>query len=79
MKLDHIIRDVFHLDSVTSVEGLNATKHPKWDSLRHVELCLRIQKEFAVKFEGRDIVRMKSYDEIAKVLRQHLNSRLSGN
>lgn len=79
LKLDHIIRDVFHMDSSIKVEGLSANTNSAWDSLRHVELCLRIQNEFTVKFDGSEIVRMKSYDEIVKVLRQHLDSRLSGN
>lgn len=40
----------------------------KWDSLGHMNLCVALEDEFEVEFSGEQVVEMKSYDAIVKVL-----------
>ena len=71
-KLEAIVREVLNLDVSTDHADLSIGLCPAWDSLRHVELCLRIQKEFKVRFDGGDLVKMRSYQELERTLFAHL-------
>lgn len=71
-KLEEIVRDVLNIEASVNLAELSASQRPAWDSLRHVELCLRIQNEFKVRFDGAELVKMRSYQEIERTLFQHL-------
>lgn len=71
-KLEKIIRDALNLGSEVDVKTLTSQGNPAWDSLRHVALCLRVQNEFRVRFDGAELVKMRSYDDIVKTLESHL-------
>ncbi len=73
-KLGKIVREVLNLDGAFDLNALSAKDHPSWDSLRHVELCLRIQNEFQIKIDGRDLVQMRTYADIERVVRARLKA-----
>ncbi len=74
MKLEALVREVLNLDSTCNLSELSASQCPAWDSLRHVELCLRIQNLFRVRFDGGELVKMRSYQEIERTLADHLKA-----
>lgn len=71
-KLEEIVREVLNVGPTIDVKTLEAKNEPSWDSLRHVALCLRIQNDFGVRFDGSELVKMRSYAEIERTLFFHL-------
>lgn len=49
---------------------LSQEKEPRWDSLRHVELLVGIEKEFGIRFDGSDAVELVSVQAILAALRE---------
>lgn len=41
---------------------------PEWDSLKHAQLVVALERTFGVRFNGREIVQMNSIAAIIKVL-----------
>ncbi len=72
VKLEKAMRDVLNLDASIDVKTVTSKNNPSWDSLRHVALCLRLQSEFGVRFDGAELVNMRTYDDIVKTLSSHL-------
>lgn len=40
----------------------------QWDSMKHVELIILIQKEFKKSFNVQDVLEIKSYEEFLSLL-----------
>lgn len=76
-KLDAMIREVLNLDSKIDLATVTPESYPAWDSLRHVALCLRLQNEFGVKFNGAELVAMRSYESIISNLTTQMANRNS--
>lgn len=45
--------------------GTTAADIPQWNSLSHVMLMARIEKEFGVKFELQDMINMERIEDMA--------------
>lgn len=39
-----------------------------WDSLKHMELILRLEEQFGVRFSIREVAEIQSLDDIAKII-----------
>lgn len=68
--LADIMCSVLDLPLGTSVETIQRSSIPGWDSLRHVKLMLNLQKEFGVKFSVTEMLTLDSYNAILAAL-QH--------
>jgi len=41
---------------------------PNWDSLKHMELILRLEEQFDVRFSIREVAGIQSLDDIARII-----------
>lgn len=65
-KILEILRQVLELDSVD--RNCSQATCEKWDSLKHLELVIEIESEFDVELEPEEMVKMKSFNGIKKIL-----------
>jgi acyl carrier protein len=68
-RLTVIFHDLFDDDSIAVTPALTADEVAGWDSLRHVELILAVQKAFKVRFSAADIANLKNVGELATLVR----------
>ncbi|MBI4309186.1 MAG: acyl carrier protein [Candidatus Omnitrophica bacterium] len=71
-KLRNIMAEVFDVPVDEIKEDLSAHTLANWDSLKHINLILALQKEFGVRFEDEEIPTMISYAMILNTLRAYL-------
>ena len=46
---------------------------PSWDSLRHIELIIRLEEEFNTTFNERDTLSMVNFESIERILSKKHN------
>jgi acyl carrier protein len=68
-RLQAIFRAVFELPSDQPVSRMEQANFPAWDSLAHVSLVTGIESEFDVSLDVADQLRMTSYAETERLLR----------
>lgn len=71
-EIESLVRDVMNLDKTTAVGQLEAAKCAAWDSLRHVELVLKLQSRFNIKLSSAELVNMRSVEQIKSTVLAHL-------
>ena len=64
-KLNSIFRDIFDDDTIVLSEGTTATDIENWDSLTHISLIAAIEDEFGIRFDMKDVLKMKNVGEMA--------------
>lgn len=75
-KLEEIFNLVFHDYNISSdtIQNLSRDNFPEWDSMKHLELIFKISDAFSINFSADDVVTLRSYQEIVKiVLKNELN------
>ena len=72
-EIESLVRDVLNLDPSTPVENLVSSTCPAWDSLRHVELVLKLQTKFGIKLSSSEMVGMRSVSQIKQVVTARLD------
>lgn len=65
-KVLEILKNLFELDTVDKTCSQSTCK--KWDSMGQLNLAIELENEFDVSLEPEEIVEMKSYDDIIKIL-----------
>jgi acyl carrier protein len=68
-RLQAIFRAVFELPDDQPVSDLKQSDFPAWDSLAHVSLVTGIESEFDISLDVADQLRMTSYAETERLLR----------
>jgi acyl carrier protein len=68
-RLTGIFHDLFDDDSIVVTPELTANDVAEWDSLRHIQLILAIQKAFKVKFSAADTANLKNVGELATLIK----------
>lgn len=61
-----IFKSVFQLACVD--KKCSQANCENWDSLRHLDLIVELESEFDVEFEPEEIVEMKDFDAIKRML-----------
>lgn len=72
-ELERIVREVLNFDRNFNIDNLAAVSCPSWDSLRHVELALRVQNFFKIKFTSAEMLSMRSMVEMKRLVARHVN------
>ena len=67
-KLTAIFRENFDDDSIVITEKTKAADITDWDSLEHINLMAKIEMEFNVKFELREMLSLKNVGEMVNLL-----------
>lgn len=72
-QVDEIFRNVMEWGEADKVsDDMSPDTVEEWDSLISMELILKIERAFSVKFDYEEIVDMESIGDIKRVLRQKL-------
>lgn len=74
-EIEALVREVLNLDTATAVDSLEASQCPAWDSLRHVELVLKLQTKFAIKLTSSEMVGMRSVPQIKQTVTNLLSQK----
>ena len=67
-KITRIFREEFDDDSLIIVDETNAEDIEDWDSLAHVELVMTMEKEFNMKFNIKEVGKLKNVGEMADLI-----------
>lgn len=73
-KLNGIFRENFDDDTIVVSEKTTASDIDEWDSLEHVNLMAKIEKEFNVKFELREMLTLKDVGEMVNLLEKKIGA-----
>lgn len=71
-KITEIFRDEFDDDTLVIVDETNAEDIEDWDSLAHVELVMSMEKEFNMKFNIKEVGKLKNVGEMADLILSRL-------
>ena len=71
-KLNQIIKEVF---GVEVADNLSMDNVSGWDSLRHIQLMAKIEKEFDVEFDFRDTLVMTNIKSIREILEKYIHEK----
>ncbi len=73
-RLKKIMADVFDVPVSDINDSVSPHTIATWDSLKHINLILALQKEFGVRFEDEEIPTMTSYHMILNTLKAYLEA-----
>ena len=59
-----------HLDKIPSKKNLKAGDFEEWDSLGHLNFLLSVEKIFKMKFSMEEMIEIKDFDEISKIIKK---------
>ena len=71
-KLKKIMSDIFEveLSSVSNESSIENTNN--WNSLRHINLITKLEKEFEIDFSPAEVVKLISFELILEKLKKEL-------
>jgi acyl carrier protein len=72
-KLAKVFAKTLSIPSKEVVPALTYHKHPKWDSLTHLELISNIEQEFSVSISMDDFSRMDTFAKTLGILEGYLS------
>ena len=64
-RLNYIFRDIFDDNTISVNENTTAADIEDWDSLTHISLIAAIEDEFGIRFDMKDVLKMKNVGEMA--------------
>lgn len=71
-KLQEIFRNVFDDDEIELFDEMTSEDVEDWDSLSHVNLILKIEKEFSVKFTVDEITQTQNVGQFIRIINEKL-------
>ena len=66
-RLKNIFEKNFN-QKISKVDELEFGKNKKWDSLRHIQIIISIEKEFDIKIKTSDVGQLTSFHKIKKYI-----------
>ncbi|MGE0753996.1 MAG: acyl carrier protein [Alphaproteobacteria bacterium] len=69
--IETLIADVLKLPQSSITEGTAMSNTREWDSLKHMELILTIEKNCSIELTGDEIAEMTSVTNIKTILKKH--------
>lgn len=68
-KLINVIKKELKLnDGFELKPEMTANQVPGWDSLNHINIIVAIEKEFAVRFKGLEILKAKNIGDLQRLI-----------
>ena len=65
-----IFREIFSLDAENTSLVFDRDNIGNWDSLKHMELVLAIEKNFSIELEIAEIAQINSFDSVLRILKK---------
>ena len=72
-KLEKLLKETFQIEKISL--DLSMEDIPEWDSFKHIELIIAIEKEFKIKLEYTDTTEMVSIPIIKSKILKLLNDQ----
>lgn len=72
-RLKNTILKELKLDEFGFNENTTADQVPGWDSLSHLNIILAIEKEFGIRFNPYELLKLKNIGELQKLIDLKLN------
>ncbi|SVD10370.1 uncharacterized protein METZ01_LOCUS363224 [marine metagenome] len=72
-KLEKLLKETFEIDKISL--NFSMDDIPEWDSFKHIELIIAIEKEFKIKLEYTDTTEMVSIPIIKSKILKLLNDK----
>ena len=72
-KLEKLLKETFQIEKISL--DLSMEDIPEWDSFKHIELIIAIEKEFKIKLEYTDTTEMVSIPIIKSKILKLLNDK----
>jgi acyl carrier protein len=69
-KLKEIIKKTFPKVKIPVKKSLKAGDFEQWDSLGHLNFLLAVEKFYKIKFTMEEMIKIKTFDEILKILKK---------
>jgi acyl carrier protein len=73
IKLEKLLKETFQIDKISLDFSMDDI--PEWDSFKHIELIVAIEKEFKIKLEHTDTIEMVSIPIIKSKILKLLNDQ----
>lgn len=67
-KLQEIFRDVFDSDDIIITEDMNSDDIEEWDSLSHIQLIVKTEKAFGIKFTTSEVNVLQNVGDFIKLI-----------
>ncbi|MCK5083400.1 MAG: acyl carrier protein [Candidatus Omnitrophica bacterium] len=67
-----VMAEVFSVDTNEITDDTSAHTIVMWDSLKHIDLILALEKEFNIRFENEDIATMIDYPLILNTVKSYV-------
>ena len=67
-KLKALFNDIFN-QKIKDYKKMKFQKTDKWDSLKHIQLIISVEKEFSIKVKTSDIEKLTTYAKILNYLK----------
>lgn len=71
-RIKMIMAKVFGVPAETIKDETSPYTIANWDSLKHVDMVLALQKEFSIRFEDEEIPTMINYKTIVNTIRAYV-------
>ncbi len=72
-KLKQIILNELKLADFDILDETTATDVPGWDSLKHINIILEVEKGYDVKFKGLEMMRVRTVGDLQKLIDSKLS------
>ncbi len=73
-RLNRVFRDVFDDDSICLNDNTTSSDIEDWDSLEHINLIVAVEGEFKIKFNMKEVTKMKNVGEMVDIIESRINS-----
>ena len=73
LKLEKILKEVFQVQKINL--NLSMDEIPEWDSFKHYELIVAVEKEFKIKFKVADALDITSIPIVKYKILKRLNEK----
>lgn len=71
-RIAQVVSAKLNLPADAELVGGGLGKTPGWDSLRHIELVLKLESVFGIRFASQEIENMLEFDALCDITRRHL-------
>lgn len=67
-ELKRVILNELELDDFDLKDDTVANEVPGWDSLKHLNIIIAIEKNFNIKFKGKEIMKVQNVGNLQKLI-----------
>ena len=69
-RLQKLLRKALNAQDLMVEDDTKAFTVPGWDSLKHVEILLAVQKEYQVHFRSTEVIRLKNVGDLQELIKR---------